>query len=129
MCHGTEQTNNESGVIGNGGIWDVNHTVMFNGIGEQPFNEDAMTNVLCAAKLKDAGFDIHWNTKKVDAMFVESPHDDSVRKFQCSDDGLHFHGLWDDKLISTKDEFNELMVEQTFMSSQKENSEWCTKGR
>ena len=40
-----------------------------------------------ARALKDAGFDVHWNTKKVDATFAESPHDDLVRKFQCSDNG------------------------------------------
>ena len=77
--------------------------------------------------LKDAGFDVHWNTKKVDAMFVQSPHDDSVRKLHCSDDGLCFHDLWGDDLVLTKNAHQKLMVEQMFMSSQKENSEWHTK--
>ena len=65
-----------------------------------------MANVSCAAKLKDAGFDICWNTKKVDATFVESPHDDSIGKFHHSNDELCFHDSWDDKLILTKDEFD-----------------------
>ena len=66
------------------GISDVNHVGTLNGIGKQPFNEDVTANISCAAKLKDAGFDIHWNTKKVDAMFVESPHDDLVRNFSAA---------------------------------------------
>ena len=86
-----------------------------------------MANISCAAKLKDAGFDIHWTTKKIDATFVESPHDDLIEKFHCSNNGLHFHDLWDEKLILTKDEFNKSMVDQMFVSSQKENSEWHTK--
>ena len=80
--HGVKPTNDEAGVIGDGGISDVNCTAVLNGTGEQAFSEDAMANILCTAKLKDAGFDICWNAEKVDAMFVESPHDDSVGKFQ-----------------------------------------------
>ena len=91
MCHDTKQVNDESGVIGDGDISDANHTAMLNGIGKQPFDKDAMANPLCAAKLKDAGFDVYWNTKKVDATFVESPHDDLIGKFHHSDDGPHFH--------------------------------------
>ena len=80
-CQNTQEVNNESGVIGDGGILDVNHVGTLDGIGQQPFNKNSMENVSCAAKLKDADFDIHWNTKKVDATFVESPHDDLIRKF------------------------------------------------
>ena len=58
---------------------------------------------------------------------MESPHDDSARKFHCSDDGLCFHDLWDNGSVLTKDEHKKSMVEQMFMSSQKENSEWHTK--
>ena len=65
--------------------------------------------------------------QKVDATFAERPHDDSIGKFQQSNDGSHFHDSWDDKLILTKDKFDKSMVEQMFMSSQKENSEWHTK--
>ena len=67
MCQNTTEVNNESGVIGNGGISDMNHVGILNGIGQQPFNEDATANISCAAKSKDAGFDVHWNTKKTDA--------------------------------------------------------------
>ena len=94
MHQDTKEVNNESGVMGNGGTLDANHVGTLNGMGEQPFNENAMANVPCAAKLKDAGFDVHWNTKKTDATFVESPHDDLVRKFHRSNNGLCFHDSW-----------------------------------
>ena len=49
-------------------------------------------------------------TQKIDATFVESPHDDLIGKFHHSDNGLCFHDPWDDKLILTKDKFNAILV-------------------
>ena len=99
--------NNVPGVVSNGGMLDVNQMAHINGIGNVPFSDEGIANLLSMAKLIDAGFRITMDTDKEDAINVYTK-DNRIIKFTHSKNGLYFHDTEDRKM--------------TFLNSQYENS-------
>ena len=107
-------TNSHSqGVISNGGQLDIKETATLNGVGDVPFSEEGIANLLSMAKLIDDGFRIFIDTDIEDAIFVYTPNG-RVNKFIRSKNGLYYHDTTNRKDIS-------------FMNSQLENSQIYTR--
>ncbi len=78
------------GVISNGGGLQVQQEATLGGVGDVPFTEEGITNVLSMAKLVMQGFRIFIDTAIENAIFVYTP-DGRIMKFVPSKNGLYFH--------------------------------------
>ncbi len=63
---------------------------MLKGVGEVPFSENGIANLLSMAKLVDDGFRIYCDTYIEDAIYVDTPNN-GMRKFIRSKNCLYFH--------------------------------------
>ena len=96
LANNVWNTNNVPGVVSNGGTFDVNQMAHINGIGNVPFSDEGIANLLSMEKLIDAGFRITMDTDKEDAINVYTK-DNRIIKFTHSKNGLYFHDTEDRK--------------------------------
>ena len=99
--------NNIPGVVSTVGTLDVNQMAHIKGIGDVPFSNEGITNLLSMTKWIDSGFRIKMDTDIENAVDVYT-NNNRIIKFTRSKNGLYFHDTEDRQMV--------------FLNSQYENS-------